>query len=223
VTDEEALLRAVIADPDDDAPRLIYADWLDEHGQGERAEFIRVQCEAARQWSLRKAISLELLERAEELQKLYGPVWAASVNKITTRWRFERGFVSWVHCPASTLLMQANNLFRAAPIRYLHIRDARRLARQVFRLPQLSNLRSLGLASSAIGDRAVGHLARCSYLKGLLELDLAFNGIGIEGARALAVSPYLGNLEYLFLMGNAGIGDQGRLLLQRRFRDRVHF
>ncbi len=40
---EDALLRAVLADPDDDAPRLILADWLDEHGQAERAEFIRLQ------------------------------------------------------------------------------------------------------------------------------------------------------------------------------------
>jgi hypothetical protein len=29
---EDALLRAVLADPLDDAPRLIMADWLDEHG-----------------------------------------------------------------------------------------------------------------------------------------------------------------------------------------------
>ncbi len=39
------LLRKIIEDPHDDAPRLVYADYLDEHGQSERAEFIRVQCE----------------------------------------------------------------------------------------------------------------------------------------------------------------------------------
>jgi uncharacterized protein (TIGR02996 family) len=43
-----ALLRAVCHSPADDAPRLVYADWLDEHGRPERAEFIRVQCELAR-------------------------------------------------------------------------------------------------------------------------------------------------------------------------------
>lgn len=43
-----ALLRAVLANPADDAPRLILADRLDEIGQGERASFIRVQCELAR-------------------------------------------------------------------------------------------------------------------------------------------------------------------------------
>lgn len=38
---EAALLRAVCEAPDDDLPRLVYADWLDENGQGERAEWIR--------------------------------------------------------------------------------------------------------------------------------------------------------------------------------------
>jgi uncharacterized protein (TIGR02996 family) len=46
--DRLALLRAVAADPDDDTPRLVYADWLDEHGTGDadraRAEFLRVAC-----------------------------------------------------------------------------------------------------------------------------------------------------------------------------------
>ncbi|HVK16992.1 MAG TPA: TIGR02996 domain-containing protein [Fimbriiglobus sp.] len=45
--DERALIQAIIAAPDDDLPRLVYADWLEEHGRPERAEFIRVQCELA--------------------------------------------------------------------------------------------------------------------------------------------------------------------------------
>ena len=45
---DPALLAAVLADPDDDAPRLVLADWLEENGFTERAEFIRVQIELAR-------------------------------------------------------------------------------------------------------------------------------------------------------------------------------
>jgi uncharacterized protein (TIGR02996 family) len=48
VTDHAAFLAAIVAAPDDDLPRLVLADWLDEHGQPARAEFIRVQCEIAR-------------------------------------------------------------------------------------------------------------------------------------------------------------------------------
>ena len=48
MTDGEALIRTVLAAPADDAPRLVYADWLDEHCRAEDAEFIRVQIELAR-------------------------------------------------------------------------------------------------------------------------------------------------------------------------------
>jgi uncharacterized protein (TIGR02996 family) len=43
----QALLATILAKPDDDGVRLIYADYLEEVGQGERAEFIRVQCRIA--------------------------------------------------------------------------------------------------------------------------------------------------------------------------------
>ncbi len=41
MTDGEALLRAILEVPDDDAPRLVYADWLQENGLGRHADFIR--------------------------------------------------------------------------------------------------------------------------------------------------------------------------------------
>jgi uncharacterized protein (TIGR02996 family) len=44
LTDRDAFLRAIIADPADDLPRLAFADWLDEHGEPERAELIRLGC-----------------------------------------------------------------------------------------------------------------------------------------------------------------------------------
>jgi uncharacterized protein (TIGR02996 family) len=47
MSDEPALLSAIIAHPDEDTPRLAYADWLDERGDPTRAEFIRVQCRLA--------------------------------------------------------------------------------------------------------------------------------------------------------------------------------
>ena len=57
MSDEAALLKAIIAHPDEDTPRLVYADWLDENkpdkvpspaaGPSARAEFIRTQCRLA--------------------------------------------------------------------------------------------------------------------------------------------------------------------------------
>lgn len=42
-TDGAAILRAILDDPADDLPRLAYADWCDENGRAERAEFVRLQ------------------------------------------------------------------------------------------------------------------------------------------------------------------------------------
>jgi uncharacterized protein (TIGR02996 family) len=45
--EQAAFLRAILAAPEDDVPRLIYADWLDERDDP-RGEFIRVQVELAK-------------------------------------------------------------------------------------------------------------------------------------------------------------------------------
>ena len=39
-----AFLDAICREPADDTARLVYADYLEEHGEPERAEFVRRQC-----------------------------------------------------------------------------------------------------------------------------------------------------------------------------------
>lgn len=53
--DLDTLLRAVLLSPGDDVARLAYADALEEAGQADRAEFVRIQCQLyshqdAREW-----------------------------------------------------------------------------------------------------------------------------------------------------------------------------
>jgi uncharacterized protein (TIGR02996 family) len=48
MTDHDALVRAICESPDDDTPRLIFADFLEESGEAARAEFVRSQVELAR-------------------------------------------------------------------------------------------------------------------------------------------------------------------------------
>jgi uncharacterized protein (TIGR02996 family) len=43
MTTDERFLQAILDDPEDDALRLVSADWLEEHDQPEWAEFIGVQ------------------------------------------------------------------------------------------------------------------------------------------------------------------------------------
>lgn len=47
MTDRADFLDAIAADPRDDAVRLVYADWLDEHDEPKRAELIRLQIDLA--------------------------------------------------------------------------------------------------------------------------------------------------------------------------------
>ncbi len=46
MNEREAMLAAILADPEADLPRLMYADWLEEYGSDpKRAELIRIQCD----------------------------------------------------------------------------------------------------------------------------------------------------------------------------------
>jgi uncharacterized protein (TIGR02996 family) len=40
-SDEQAFMNAIAAHPGDDTARLVYADWLDDHDQAEKAAFVR--------------------------------------------------------------------------------------------------------------------------------------------------------------------------------------
>src|SRR4051794_36091905 len=77
---DDAFLAAILAEPDNDAPRLIYADWLDERGDP-RGEFIRVQCQLA-QYPAERPLPPELAAhwgglypRQEQLWQLHGQGW----------------------------------------------------------------------------------------------------------------------------------------------------
>jgi uncharacterized protein (TIGR02996 family) len=48
VSTRDAFIAAILASPDDETARLVYADWLDENGEGVPAAFIRAQCQRAR-------------------------------------------------------------------------------------------------------------------------------------------------------------------------------
>src|ERR1043166_2382184 len=88
----DAFLQAIGDAPDDDTPRLIYADWLDEHGQPERAELIRVQCALARQ-PIDPQQETELRGREQDLLDRFGPEWLRPLTEQGgTPPVFRRGF-----------------------------------------------------------------------------------------------------------------------------------
>src|SRR4051794_37823654 len=91
MSDEPALLRAVRDDPDDDLPRLAYADWLEEKGERPRAAFIRAQLQRARlPWEDDRQAELQATERRLLIE--HGLDWMPPEVPITSV-RFRRGFV----------------------------------------------------------------------------------------------------------------------------------
>lgn len=90
--DPAPFLAAVCASPDDDLPRLVFADWLDEHGDPARAEFIRVQCELATlpDHDPRRRT---LEDREHDLLSEHEAGWIGDGAEGLQEWDWRRGFV----------------------------------------------------------------------------------------------------------------------------------
>jgi uncharacterized protein (TIGR02996 family) len=70
-------LQAIREAPDDDTPRLVYADWLDDQGDADgaaRAELIRLQCRLAG-LSADDPARAALAAREKEVLDTHGPEW----------------------------------------------------------------------------------------------------------------------------------------------------
>ncbi len=140
------ILAAVIAKPDDDLPRLIAADWWEENGQGERAEFVRVQIELAIitpkpqthellfNGSIRSAdwvdcecryCALRLRERELVANADDGREWRdfGSFHPYAQTVKFVRGFVEEVTMTAAQWLRHRDAIRAATPIRKLVVSD----------------------------------------------------------------------------------------------------
>src|SRR6266542_126090 len=125
MSDEAALLHAIGEHPDEDTPRLVYADWLDEHGTTEadcaRAEFIRVQIDRARipEDDDRQA---ELEARERELFAVYGKAWEYPAERFQLH-AYRRGFVERLDPSADSFFDETESyeeLLAMTPIRELH-------------------------------------------------------------------------------------------------------
>jgi uncharacterized protein (TIGR02996 family) len=230
MTDESAFLAAILADADNDTPRLVYADWLEERGDP-RGEFIRVQCEfeAASQndsWPEGPAGMNRynaLRERESRLLTFHAAEWAAPLRPLMGagfRPRFRRGFVDWLELPLREFLAKGDEINRLTPLAGVTLKilpadhtisvpgegpDWLQLIRDLVRSPWMGRLRDLNLAGNQLDDRAVRILAPSPNVTGLRTLDLCGNDLTIAGVRALAKSKRLTNLRKLGLSDNPRI------------------
>jgi uncharacterized protein (TIGR02996 family) len=209
--DRVAFLRAIAEHPDDDLPRLVYADWLDEHGDPARAEFIRVQCELARA-PTDPPRRTELLAREHELRTAHAHVWLAEWQGLRgVAWgNFERGFVDTFHVGAvSEFVLSSEQALRAVPVCRLSLRSARTSdLRTLVSSPVMAYLPALSVDGCNFGNAGAEVLAAAPAARSLRRLSLTRDQIGDRGTQALAESPHLAGLQSLDLVGNR-IGDTG--------------
>jgi uncharacterized protein (TIGR02996 family) len=198
----DALLKDVIAHPDEDGPCLIYADWLEENGRPERAEFIRVQVELARlppNDSRRK----KLAAREEALWDEHFAEWRQEVpHWARDQLGFQRGFARHARATAKQWAARGPDLHDAAPVTGVWLKKADKVLAEVLASPCLGRLHSLSLTASYILEEGARALAATPGLSSLDSLDLTVTRPGDEGVKALAASPHLANLRELTLGAN---------------------
>lgn len=144
MTDLDAVLQAILEHPDDDLPRLQYADLLEEQGQGERAEFIRVQLELAdlpkqpgihRAWTHDDNLHLICkchgcqLHKQEQILLYKSEVsylanwwhWIQPLNLELAYVVFRRGFLESITCPWEHWHAHADAITAQHPIREVRL------------------------------------------------------------------------------------------------------
>src|SRR4051812_19714689 len=112
MSDGASLLAYCHLHPDDDQARLVYADWLEEHGEADRAELVRVQVARSRLWE--GDIDAGLLEEREQhLLKTHLAAWLAPLPldiDDLVRLRFSRGLPTRLSLTARQFLTKGKSL-----------------------------------------------------------------------------------------------------------------
>lgn len=201
MTDRAALLRAIAAAPWDDLPRLVFADWLDENGEPERAEYIRLEIEIERQLGVGQNPPADQLARRRQFGESVSK-WHAELPKLpglTWGKRFRRGFpVAATVSILEQILRHAHAFDGIVPIESLKARSVGVRAWDKFlESPLLPRLRLLDFTGCELGNDAVADLARTPGVSHLTFLGLARNGLSDGAAVTLAASAFLANLEVL--------------------------
>ncbi len=219
-----AFLAAIAYRPDDDLPRLVYADWLDENGDPERAEFIRIQIELANLSPIDPRRE-QLKARERELLRDHRERWGLDAFRGQSQ-VFRRGFVEEVNVSAEWLVSRPDSLLDPGLVRHLRAVGATQFTDRLARVPGLARLHTLDLTNTVFGMPAQVRnfftVARLDDLRSLIlrntnfwegdelnaladtpvaprlrALDVSGNRLSDAGAQVLASRPEFGGLESL--------------------------
>lgn len=208
------LLDDVIENPDDDTPRLVMADWLEERGDEvavNRARFIRLQLSRAKvsehspeAWASRREENRLLSKHRSE--------WLGRLEKITSKVTFDRGFPDDVVAGVAVFQKNADALFSLTPVRrlqILRISQTKLTMADLAAVDGMKRLRGLSVRNSSLGDARVADLLRVLKMPHLAELDLTGTDLGPRALAALrkADLPRLRSLS-LAINGAISTADQ---------------
>lgn len=230
----DTFLAAICDQPDDDAPRLVFADWLEENGDGARAEFIRTQIELARADGKSRGHE-RLLERQKLLLRRHKKEWTAPLKGIAERMEFARGFVMSLTLPAERFLRHAERIFQLAPVRSVTVTHSVGRTLDLAACKELARLTAISIqsiyataqgivaalgdpfssrpsavpyADDRIGDTGFADLVSSQHLTALAWLHVPSNNVTASSVRALVQAPVARQLRRLDLSHNP-IGDAG--------------
>jgi uncharacterized protein (TIGR02996 family) len=247
MSDRDALLNAIAARPEEDTPRFMYADWLEENGEPERADFVRTQVliaqpglTPAEKYPLVKKNVFYLTNRVRE--------WKAQLPPFAgIEWGdFNRGLIEEVRATDERPVLKHAAVIFAVPgvhvLRLWRLADGGALARvpelerlrvlrvisgtsavpllALFDSPHLRNLTALDLHNNRANDATAALLADGRFPH-LAELHLSGNDVRDAGALALARSPHLDGLRVLDVCTNYELGHDARQALRAKFGKRV--
>ena len=203
----DALYRAICTHPDEDTPRLAFADLVEEEGDALRARFIRTQVALARAPAYDPAW---VNARQHEPDAPTGWSMAHTLPPVPGgagwhRFEFRRGFPWKVSVRSLDAFVGGGAaVFDAAPIQALDIeaRDSSDLA-QLADWPFLARLHKLEFSIGWFGARDIATLTESEHAANLTELGFEFDGITPNGLEVLAGSPLFTRLSGLELRSNA--------------------
>ncbi len=207
-TDEQPFLDSIFAQYAEDGPRLVYADYLEDSGDPERAELIRIQLllermtpEHPRRTELNDQLSDLLVRNGSRWTEHFGD-WVAGVE-------FRRGIPDSVSLDATRFLEVGDALFQQQRIYRVRLLEAAPLLPKLAASPLFRQVRELDLCGNDLGKDGVRVLLNSPHLQTLQSLDLGFNGLDDRAVAALAGASTLPALTALYLNDNGQITSDG--------------
>lgn len=217
--DEElGLLDAIAEQPDADHNRSIYADWLEDHAEAPRAEFVRLQLALAR-LSEDHPDRASLMTRERGLLYRHERRWTLGLDRLAERWTFRRGFVEEVVVARPLTAAQYDELFAWRFVRRVRAeRYAWRLFPGLVESEGARRLEGLHIADTPLEATHFRDLFECPRFERLSCLTLARCNAGLRAVRQLVKSPLLERLSSLALRGSVGTAAAALLVRSPRLK-----